>query len=154
MYTFVAFGVAIICFKIRKKLVRKQKTYSLKVEAICEIVDVKRMRIYDVGDTTLDPRTMLKPAFHYVIDGKEYFTESTAYYGNLNEGFKEGAKVLLQVNPDNPHEMLPTNEDASVSRMTLVMGISWIIGGLIGIVFFVLMLLSYNLLFPIFLDRV
>ena len=114
------------------------KTYSISVEAVCEMVDVRKTNLFAFDDLVEDyymapinANTIYKPGFHYTVNGKEYFTESTVYYGDLNKGFEEGSKVQLKVNPDNPHEILPVKVDATIGNLALIMGIFWIIAGII-----------------------
>lgn len=145
--TVVAFGVGIICTMMKVNFVRKVKAYTISVEADCEMVDVKKTNLFRFDDLAENPynapindNTIFKPGFHYYVNGKEYFTESTVYYGDLNKGFMEGKRVTLKVNPDNPNDILPISVDSSVANMGLVMGIFWNIAGIIGIVVFILML--------------
>ena len=48
--------------------------------------------------------------------------------------------MLLKVNPQNPLEILPVNADASVGSMAMIMGIFWILAGIVGIVVMILMM--------------
>ena len=146
-WTVIALGVGIICTMIKVNFVRKVKAYTISVEADCEMVDVKKVNLFRFDDLTENPynapindNTIFKPGFHYYVNGKEYFTESTVYYGDLNKGFMEGNRVTLKVNPDNPNDILPISVDSSVANMGLIMGIFWILGGIGGIVVFILML--------------
>ena len=147
MYMVVAFGAGFFLVYIKINNSRKLKTYSLSVEAECEMVDVKKINLFAFDDllevnynAPINANTIYKPGFHYTVDGKEYFTESTVYYGDLNKGFEEGKKVLLKVNPNNPNEILPINTDASIGNMSMVMGIFWILAGIVGIVVMILMM--------------
>ena len=47
---------------------------------------------------------------------------------------------MLKVNPDNPHDILPINADSSFANMAMVMGIFWLVAGIIGIVVLILMI--------------
>lgn len=142
-----AFGVGVICTMLKVNFVRKMKEYSITVEAECEMVDVKKINLFRFDDlpnmpytASINKNTLYKPGFHYVINGQEYFTESTVYYGDLNRGFVEGNRVMLKVNPDNPHDILPINADSSFANMAMVMGIFWLVAGIIGIVVLILMI--------------
>lgn len=146
-YIFISLGVGIICMKIAIGNFRKLKQYSLEVEALCEIVDVQKLNLFTFDDRIKNPynapinaNIICKPGFHYCVNGNEYYTESTIYYGDLNTGFAEGSKVKLKVNPDNPYEILPANEGNGIGTMAMVMGICWIVAGIVGIVVLALML--------------
>ena len=132
---------------LKVNFVRKMKEYSITVEAECEMVDVKKINLFRFDDfpnmpytDSINTNTLYKPGFHYFINGQEYFTESTVYYGDLNRGFVEGNRVMLKVNPDNPHDILPINADSSFANMAMVMGIFWLVAGIIGIVVLILMI--------------
>lgn len=147
MYMVIAFGVGFFCVFIKINNSRKMKAYSLSVEADCEMVDVRQINLFAFDDllkenylAPINANTIYKPGFHYTVNGQEYFTESTVYYGDLNKGFEEGKKVLLRVNPQNPLEILPVNADASVGNMAMIMGIFWILAGIVGIVVMILMM--------------
>lgn len=138
IYMIIAFGVGGFCVFIKINNTKKMKTYSISVEAVCEMVDVRKTNLFAFDDLVEDyymapinANTIYKPGFHYTVNGKEYFTESTVYYGDLNKGFEEGSKVQLKVNPDNPHEILPVKVDATIGNLALIMGIFWIIAGII-----------------------
>ena len=146
MYMVIAFGVGFFCVHLKINNARKLKAYSLSVEAVCEMVDEKRINLFAFDDLVqsnyrapINENTIYKPGFHYSVAGKEYFTESTVYYGDLNKGFKEGEKVQLKVNPDNPIEILPVNFDETIGNMALIMGIFWIVAGMVGIIVMILM---------------
>lgn len=147
VFMLIAFGVAVICIRIKVKNSQKLKAYSLSVEAVCEMVDIKRINLFRFDDlpnmpytAPINKNTLFKPGFHYVVNGQEYFTESTVYYGDMNRGFVEGNHVLLKVNPDNPNEILPVDADSTVANMAMVMGVFWIVGGIVGIVVLILMM--------------
>lgn len=141
-FTLISFSVTVICFIIKGKESSKMRKYSQSVEAVCEMVDVRRLNLFAYDDiihnytSPANANTIYKPGFRYVVNGTEYFTESTVYYGDLNTGFREGNKVLLKVNPENPNEIQPA--DKTVGNMALVMGICWIFGGITGIVLLIL----------------
>ncbi len=147
MYMIIAFGVGGICVFIKINNMKKLKTYSLSVEAVCEMVDVQKINLFAFDDLIKDyymapinANVVYKPGFHYIVNGKEYFTESTVYYGDLNKGFEEGKKVLIKINPDNPNEILPVNVDGTIGNMALIMGIFWGLAGIAGIIVMVLMM--------------
>lgn len=145
IYLTVAFGVGFFCLYLAKKKNDKIREYSLSVEADCEYADVKKINLFRFDDIISNPynpmndNELTKPAFHYYAHGKEYYTESEVYYGNANRGYEEGSKVVLRVNPDNPTEILPQNENAS---MEIILGVSWIV---IGIVTITILAVSYIL---------
>ena len=56
------------------------------------------------------------------------------------KGFAEGEHVMLKVNPDNPYEILPISVDSTVANLAMVMGIFWLVGGIVGIVVLILMM--------------
>lgn len=138
VYFVFCFGAGILCIYLAIRKNKKIKEYSLNVEAVCEIVDEKVLNIFRYDDVmehqinhSMNVNTIQKPAFHYYVNGMEYFTESTVYYGDLNSGFEEGQKVMLRVNPANPNEILPKNEN---SAMEMGMGISWLVIGVVCVV--------------------
>lgn len=137
LYLIIAFGVGILCLNLAKKKRDKIKEYTLSVEAECEIVDVKRINLFRFDDIMTNPNhpmndnTLRKPAFHYFVNGLEYYTESEVYYGDMNTGFEEGARVTLRVNPKNPTEVLPQNVGTALE---MIMGISWIVIGIFTII--------------------
>lgn len=61
--------------------------------------------------------------FYGEVNGQEYYTESEVYYGDMNVGFEDGARVTLRVNPNNPTDVLPKNVG---TFLEMVMGIGWI----------------------------
>lgn len=147
MYMVVAFGVGFFLVNIKINNTKKMRKYSISTEAVCEMVDVRKINLFSFDDLVkesylapINENTIYKPGFHYTVDKKEYFTESTVYYGDLNKGFEEGRKVTIKVNPDNPHEILPINVDASIGNMAMTMGIFWIFAGCVGIIVMVLIL--------------
>ncbi len=91
VFMLIAFGVAVICIRIKVKNSQKLKAYSLE-------------------------------------------------YGDRNRGFVEGSHVLRKVDPDNPNAMLPVDADSTVANMAMVMGVFWIVGGIVGIVVLILMM--------------
>lgn len=135
LYIVVCFGVGILCMTLAVKKNKKIKMYSLLVEALCETVDVKRINLFKFDDRVddqynhpLNDNELYKPAFHYFVNGEEYFTASNVYYGDLNKDYIEGKRVVLRVNPNNPSEILPKNESAA---METLMGVSWLVIGVI-----------------------
>lgn len=143
LYLAVAFGIGIFCLYLAHRKHRKIREYTLSVEAECEIVDVKRINLFRFDDINTSPNnpindnTLTRPAFHYYVNGQEYYTESEVYYGDMNTGFTEGAKLTLRVNPHNPTDILPKNVGASLE---IIMGVSWIVIGAITVIVFVFLL--------------
>lgn len=137
LYLLISFGVGILCLNLAKKKRKKIKEYTLTVEAECEIADVKKINLFRFDDINSSPNNpindniLTKPAFHYYVNGQEYYTESEVYYGDMNVGFEEGARVTLRVNPKNPTEVLPKGVSTS---MEMIMGISWIAIGILVII--------------------
>lgn len=146
VYMIVAFSVGIICVGIKRSTSRKMKEYSLSVEATCEQVEVKKINLFKSDDLSpmynapINSNTIYRPAFHYFVDGKEYYTRSEVYYGDLNEGFREGDKITLRVDPNDPGKVLPAKVDGTVGNMAAVMGVFWLVAGIVGIVVLILML--------------
>lgn len=138
------FMVGIICTVCAIKMISKRKKCSLEVTADCEMGDVRRLNLFrfddinDNGSINSNRDTLFKPMFHYFVDGQEYFVLSNVYYGDLNTGFKEGSKVKLYVNPNNPTELQPQN---SGSASLLVMGIIGLLAGIIFSVAYVVLFL-------------
>ena len=146
VYVFISFFVAILCISIKVKGDRKKREYSLCVEAVCEMIDIKRINLFTFDDIVKAPynapinsNTIYKPGFHYFVNGQEYFAESSVYYGNRNTEFMEGNRVTLKVNPNNPYEIMPLEADNSTANMLMIMGIFWLFAGLVGIVVMILM---------------
>lgn len=137
IYLLISLGVGIFCLNLAKKKRNKMKEYTLSVEAECELVDVKKINLFRFDDIHSSPNNpindniLMKPAFHYFVNGQEYYTESEVYYGDMNTGFENGAKLTLRVNPNNPAEVLPKNVGTS---METIMGIFWIAMDVIVIV--------------------
>lgn len=145
LYLIVCFFVGILCVSLGVKKKKKMAEYSLIVQAECETVDEKRINLFlydDIVDDTvnhaLNKNELYKPAFHYFVDGQEYFTESTVYYGDLNEGYKDGERIELRVNPNNPNEVLPKGENASIE---MLVGISWLVIGVVCVIVFAVLAL-------------
>ena len=129
---------------------RKRKAYSLSVEAVCEIVDSRRLNVFNSVNGTnsyspVEMSTIYKPGFHYVVNGQEYFTESTVYYGDLNDGFQEGNHVMLRVNPNQPNEVLPANLKLTGELMELVIGFGLLLPGIAMVVFTILRLCGMDI---------
>ena len=135
--------VGVICLKLGLRKKKKIGEFTQIVTAECEPVDVRKTNLFafdDIRESYFAPtneNTIFKPGFHYFVNGTEYFSESTVYYGNGNVGYIEGEKVELRVNPKNPAEILPKNENAF---MEMAMGISGIIAAVIWIVVIIVML--------------
>lgn len=129
LYLLISFGVGILCLNLAKKKRRKIREYTMSVDAECEIVDEKKINLFRFDDIHSSPNnpindnSLKKPAFHYFVNGQEYYTESEVYYGDMNVGFEDGAKVTLRVNPNNPRDILPKNVG---TFLEMVMGIGWI----------------------------
>lgn len=136
LYLLISFGVGILCLNLAKKKRKKIREYALSVEAKCELVDVKKINLFRFDDIHLsinnpiNDNVLNKPAFHYFVNGQEYYTESEVYYGDMNVGFEDGARVILRVNPNNPTDVLPKNVGTFLET---VMGIGWIAIALIVI---------------------
>ena len=130
LYLLISFGVGILCLNLARKKRKKICEYTLSVEAECELVDVKKINLFLFDDIHSSPynnpindNVLKKPAFHYFVNGQEYYTESEVYYGDMNVGFEDGARVTLRVNPNNPTDVLPKNVG---TFLEMVMGIGWI----------------------------
>lgn len=144
-FEFIAFYVGILCVSIAVRKKRKMREYSLMVEAECHTVDERQLNAFHLNQsmhTGIDSASygggsmIYKPAFHYFVNGQEYFTESTVYYGNMNSGYTEGQRIWLRVNPNNPRDILPKNADTFVESLV---GWMWIgIGVAAGIMYIVL----------------
>lgn len=130
LYLLISFGVGILCLNLARKKRKKICEYTLSVEAECELVDVKEINLFRFDDihsssynNPINDNVLNKPAFHYFVNGQEYYTESEVYYGDMNVGFEDGARVTLRVNPNNPTDVLPKNVG---TFLEMVMGIGWI----------------------------
>ena len=138
LYMLVCYGVGIACLIIGVRMQRKIREYSLTVDAECVIVDKKYINLFRFDDITghqyndpINDNELKKTAFRYVVNGREYFTESTVYYGDLNTGFEDGAIIKLRVNPSNPTDVLPQNTS---SFIPMFMGVFWLALGIISTV--------------------
>lgn len=137
LYLIISFWLGILCLNLAKKKRNKMQRYTLSVDAECELVDIKKINLFRFDDIHSSPynpindNILTKPAFHYFVNGQEYYTESEVYYGDMNVGFEEGARLTLRVNPNNPAEVLPKNVGIF---MEMFMGIFWVAMGVITII--------------------
>lgn len=135
------FVLGVFMTKLAFKKPAYAKKCTLPVEATCVTVDIMRRDI--MVSNNLFPRNMIdansetlfKPAFSYEVNGEPYWVESTVYYGDLNKGYEEGAKVNILVNPENPMEMIPKKK---FDGIFLTFGITSILVSIFGAGMFIL----------------
>lgn len=140
---FVWLAIGIFCWSLGSKKRALRRRYSLEVEAECSIVDTGKVKVFR---NQMEPvkrdhyATVNKPAFHYYVNGSEYFVESEVYYGDLNKDIKEGAKVKIFVDPSSPENFIPVSDDSVMETFMGVFGI--VLGGGMLIAFSILMFLG------------
>lgn len=131
----VYLGVGVLFSVLAISKSKKIEACTLAVEARCEIVEIRddNMLIQHSGNvnrsyesSSYEEQTkkavLVRPSFHYFVNDKEYYTESKVYYGDLNKGFSEGARVCILVNPEDPTQILPQNMNATIE---IVLAIGW-----------------------------
>lgn len=127
-------GIVMLVLSDQRRTLKKRCTKQ--VEARCTIADVVRTNVFRSDDVSatmnadINKSTLCKPAFEFVLNGETHYVESTVYYGDLNQGFEEGAMIELWVNPDDPNEVIPKK---TTNTMILVFGICCFIAALIPI---------------------
>lgn len=133
----LVWGLAFLFWYLEKRAKRKndeiRKTCNVKVTAV--VVRMQRQRLMRNDDSSY----IWVPTYQYYV-GKNQTEkiEVNGKYGNGKKLFKEGQKVTLYYNPNQPKEIFVPDEANYQVKVFRIMRIGYIISGFLPYILFVI----------------